>query len=67
MYGRPKEDSDVISASQSLTNNRPHFPHITPALAATAPQESVVALDSQIAALAKSTSMISESDNPGMP
>jgi hypothetical protein len=61
--GRPKEDSDAF---QSLANDRPHFPHITSA-PATAPQESVVAIDGQITALAKSTSMIFESDDPGMP
>jgi hypothetical protein len=41
--GGPKEDSDVISASQGLANDRCHSPHMTPAPAATAPQESVVA------------------------
>jgi hypothetical protein len=42
-------------------------PHITPALAATAPQESVVAKDRQFAALAKSALTISESDDARMP
>jgi hypothetical protein len=35
--GRPKEDCDVISASQGPVNDMSHSLHIAPALAATGP------------------------------
>jgi hypothetical protein len=57
---RLKEDSNVISAPQSHENDGSHSPHITPAPAATAPQESVAAIDGQSA---RSASMICESND----
>jgi hypothetical protein len=44
-----------------------HSPHMTPALAATAPQESVAAIDSQSATLAATALMKSALDDPGIP
>jgi hypothetical protein len=67
MDGGLKEDSEVISAQQSNVNDLSHSPHIIPPPAATAPQESVRAIDGQSATLARSVSMISESIDPGIP
>jgi hypothetical protein len=50
--GGLNEDSDAISAPQSRTNNGFHSPHMTPAPTATAPHESVAAINSQSATLA---------------
>jgi hypothetical protein len=66
MDGELKEDSDVINASQGPANAMSHSPHMTPAPAATVPQESAVAIYRQFAALAKSASTISESDDREM-
>jgi len=65
-----KEDSNAISAPQSHENDRPHSPHMTPALeagAVTAPQESVAAIDSQSATLAATKLMKSALDDPRIP
>jgi hypothetical protein len=59
-----KEDSHVISAPQSHENDGSHSPHITTAPAATAPQESVAAIDGQSA---RSASMICGSNDPSRP
>jgi hypothetical protein len=59
--GRPKEDSNAISALQSCTNNSSYSPYITPALTATVPHESVAAINSQSATLALTL------DNPRQP
>jgi hypothetical protein len=59
--GGLKEDSDVISAPQSCATESSHSPHITPAPAATA------AINGQSATLARSASMICESNDPGRP
>jgi hypothetical protein len=67
MDGGPKEHSDVISAPQSRANDGSHSPHMTPAPAATAPREPVAAKDGQSATLARSASMIPESNDPGRP
>lgn len=61
--GGPKEDSDVIVALQSCANDSSHSPHMTPALAAQAPQESVAAVGGKSATLARSALMISESND----
>jgi len=44
-----------------------HSPHITPALIATSPQESVAAIDSQSATLAATALIKSALDDPGIP
>jgi hypothetical protein len=60
MNGGLREDSDFTNAPESHTNNMSYSPHMTPAPAATAPQESAVAVYSQLAAPAKIASTISE-------
>jgi hypothetical protein len=71
--GGLKEDSNAISTLQSQENDRSHSPYIIPALtapavpAATAPQESVTAIDSQFATLAVTALMKSTLDDPGIP
>jgi hypothetical protein len=70
--GGLKEDSDAISALQSQENDRSHSPHMTPAPtapavpAATAPQESVAAINSQSATLAATALMKSALEDPGI-
>jgi hypothetical protein len=44
-----------------------HFPNMTPTPAATVPQESVAAIDSQSATLAVTVLMKSALDDPGIP
>jgi hypothetical protein len=60
----PVQKKRKADDSQRRANNRSHSFHITPALAATAPQESVAAIDGQSATLATNTSMISEPNDP---
>ena len=67
MDGGPKENSDVVNAPQCYEKDRSHSPHMKPAPPATAPQESVAAIDSQSATLVRSNSMISKSNDPEMP
>jgi hypothetical protein len=75
-----KEDSHAISAPQSCTNNSSQSPYMTPAhshspymisapaaLAATAPQELVAAIDSQSTALAATALVKSALSKPRRP
>jgi hypothetical protein len=61
MDSRLKEDTNIISAPQNDSSHMTHTP------AATAPQESVTAIDGQSATLARSALMISESNDTGRP
>ena len=63
--GRLEEDSDVINAPQSHENDWSQSSHMIPAPAATAPHESVAAIDSQSATLAPTALMKSALDDPG--
>jgi hypothetical protein len=57
MDSGPKEDTDVICAPRSRGNNGSHSPHMAPAPAVAAPQESVAATDSQAATPAPNPSI----------
>jgi hypothetical protein len=60
-----KGDSNFMSALQCHANYLSHSPHITSALAVTAPKESVGAMDGLSAALIRSLLVIPDSDDSG--
>jgi hypothetical protein len=62
-----KEYSDFIVVPQSCRSDSSHSPPMTPAAAATAPQELVTAIDDQPATLTRSASMMFISNDPGKP
>jgi hypothetical protein len=67
---RLKEDSNIISAPQSHEDDRCHSPYMTTAptvQAATAPKESVTAINGQSATLSATALMKSALDDPGIP